>query len=47
MFHYQYSIQQITQDIQHYHKIGFALDDFAQLQANLSVLSMGRLSYDV
>ena len=44
---YQHSIQQITRYSTLYHKIAFVLEDFAQLQANLSVLSMGRPSYDV
>ena len=35
----QHSIQQITWDSILYYKIGFVLDDFAKLQANLSALS--------
>ena len=31
VFHFQFSIHYLTWDIQHYYKIGFVLDDFAQL----------------
>ena len=42
----QYSVNYMRYSMLHY-KMGFASDDFAQIQANVNILSMFKESYDI